>query len=469
MRSRPLRESPHRSRLIAGTGLAVLASGVVWAVASPAVAGPGPGPFPGVCQYRVCVVVLDPKADSDGDGVTDVDEVNAGTDPNDPFSFPGAPQLIDLAIGGKLTSFNRHLTEVVILPTLTPDGKSLATGFGAFDMPAQAWLANDPRDGLAKIRKNGFSDRIGLATDMLEAHDKDRPPWGRAHDYSLVAGGDLDYGPNSGKFGRVVEGHQREGGGRGPGISIVGGEPTYLLDFVYQDGSRDEITTYTTKDRRGDETTNSGYTSYDADGNKIGYTTSSSSTSPTDPKTGDRSSSTSSETVHYDPKTGATTGSTKTTVEVTILNGTKTTTTTVTQYDAKGKKTKEDSLTVEETCKDKKCEKAGYYNAEYIAPGPITGDDLARVIIRINRSRTPGPDTGSVELPGTPPPSKWPLISLLNPDGVTVLATSYTPDFNRAQPEYDPRLSELAGAAGVKPPVHNENGTVSWPSGEPQP
>ncbi|MFB9444755.1 hypothetical protein Dvina_46140 [Dactylosporangium vinaceum] len=45
---------------------------------------------------------------------------------------------------------------------------------------------------------------------------------------------------------------------------------------------------------------------------------------------------------------------------------------------------------------------------------------------------------------------------------------NHTPDFNRAQPEYDPHLNQLADAAGIKPPVHNDNGTVSWPSGEPQ-
>jgi hypothetical protein len=125
---------------------------------------------------------------------------------------------------------------------------------------------------------------------------------------------------------------------------------------------------------------------------------------------------------------------------------------------------------VVEKCEKKDCsDKGGYYNSEYIAPGPITGADFARVISRINASRTPGPDTGLGEATGNPPPLKWPLVSLLNPDGVTVLAMSNTPRFNRAQPEYDPRLAELAPLAGIKPPVHNDNGTTSWPSGEPNP
>lgn len=458
-----------RSRsFISAVGVVVLAAGLAWAVASPATAGPGPGPFPGVCQHRVCVLVLDAQADSDRDGVTDVDEVAAGTDPNDPWSFPGAPELIDLAIGGKLTSFNRHLTEVVILPTMTPDGKSLATGFGAFDMPAQAWLANDPRDGLAKIRENGYSNQIGAVTGMLQAHDKDRPPWGRAKDYSLVAGGAMDYGPNSGKFGTLVGGHRKEDGSRGPEVSFTGGDATYLFDMEYSDGSRDEVTTFGTKDGSGADTVQTGYTSYDADGNKIGYTTGS-STQTTDPKTGDTTSSDESDTTHFDPKTGAKTGSTSTSVQVTVHNGVKTTTTTKIYYDAEGNETGGDSTTVDETCTDETCDGGGYYNAEYIAPGPITGEDFARVITRINSSRTPGPDTGLGDATSNPPPLKWPLVSLINPDGVTVLAMSNTPTFNRAQPEYDPRLSELAPLAGIKPPVHNENGTTSWPSGEPKP
>ena len=46
---------------------------------------------------------------------------------------------------------------------------------------------------------------------------------------------------------------------------------------------------------------------------------------------------------------------------------------------------------------------------------------------------------------------------------------SNTPTFNKAQPEYDPRLAELAPLAGIKPPVHNDNGTTSWPGGDPNP
>ncbi|GAA2709595.1 hypothetical protein ACFY2R_29710 [Micromonospora olivasterospora] len=45
----------------------------------------------GVCEHRVCLLVLDESHDSDGDGVTDVDEIAGVTPPNNtgPISWPG--------------------------------------------------------------------------------------------------------------------------------------------------------------------------------------------------------------------------------------------------------------------------------------------------------------------------------------------------------------------------------------------
>lgn len=461
-----------RSRPLAAAGAAALTATLLASLGLATPAAAGPGPLPGVCQYRVCVVTLDTKADSDGDGVTDVDEAAAGTDPYDRWSYPGAAELIDLAIKGELTSFNRHLTEVVILPKMTPDGNAIATGFGAFDLPDKAWLANDPVDGLAKIWKNGFSNQLGAITGLFTANGKDRPPWTAANDYSLVAGGATDWGPNGGKFGTYVGGHSDSEGGRGPNFQFNGNnEPKHLFDMNYKDGSHDEFTVWQETGRNGALVTKAFYTSYDDEGREIGYTEGS-SYSTTDQKTGETHSYASSTTWNVDPTTGKTTGSTKKTVDIKTSNGRKTTTTTKTTYDADGNVIAIDSLEVDEPCETKDCKpkKDGYYNSEYIAPGPITDEDFARVVTRINASRTPGPDTGAGDVIGdTPPPPKWPLVSLLNPDGVTVLAMSNTPQFNRAQPEYDPRLSELAPLAGIAPPVHNDNGTTSWPSGEPKP
>jgi MYXO-CTERM domain-containing protein len=44
--------------------------------------------------------VADPDVDSDGDGASDADEVEGGTNPDDPNSFPGANGPLELAGGG---------------------------------------------------------------------------------------------------------------------------------------------------------------------------------------------------------------------------------------------------------------------------------------------------------------------------------------------------------------------------------
>jgi len=447
-------------KLVAAVGIATVVAGSAWAIATPASAAPEDEKVQiAACQHRVCVYVLNPKSDRDGDGVTDIDEIAAGTNPDDRWDYPDAPKLIDMAINGELPSFRKHLTEIVVLPTMTPDKESLATGFGAFALPAQAWLANDPRDGIAKIRGNGYSNMIGQLTDMLRP-EKEGAPWGHVDRYVLISAGD---GSNSGKAGTMT-------GGR-PEFTYTGGIVAHSYTMDYPDKSRDVV--IETAERTGPNTTETtgSTTSFDGEGNKTGHTSESSSTT-TDPKSGETTSSSTTSQETFDPKSGAKTGSSTTVTETTTKDGVRTSQTTTTYYDADGNVVGEEVTEAPpEQCPNNKCPSDGYYNSEYIAPGPITGEDFERVVIRLNWSRTPGPDNGSHDpiTSGTPSLPKWPLVALMNPDGVVVLATSFTPRFNVAQPEYDPRLQEMAPLAGIAPPVNNENGTTSWPSGDPNP
>ena len=79
------------------------------------------------CSENLCLVYLLPQADSDGDGVSDTDEKAAGSDPYDAKSHPPIRTLADLIGQGRLQSFNRGLIEVVVLPTVGPNGRELVS------------------------------------------------------------------------------------------------------------------------------------------------------------------------------------------------------------------------------------------------------------------------------------------------------------------------------------------------------
>src|SRR6185436_10175235 len=86
-----------------------------------------------VCKSRACLLLLDSRQDKDGDGVADVDEAVLYTDPGDKLSVPDTAKLLDMLLARELPSFEKHLTELVMLPTLTPDGSAIATGLGEFN------------------------------------------------------------------------------------------------------------------------------------------------------------------------------------------------------------------------------------------------------------------------------------------------------------------------------------------------
>jgi hypothetical protein len=76
------------------------------------------------CVSNVCLVTVKYTVDSDGDGVSDEDEITAGTDPKDPLNRPKIKDLLADAAIGELPSFNGQFTEVLVMPTEGPDGQA---------------------------------------------------------------------------------------------------------------------------------------------------------------------------------------------------------------------------------------------------------------------------------------------------------------------------------------------------------
>ncbi len=105
------------------------------------------------CQGGACLSYLTTVDDSDGDGVSDDDERAAGSDPHDATSVPPVLEALDL---GRLPSFDRGLSEIVVLPGQAPDGQDLES-FSA--------LAAVPLD-----TRGDALTRLGISSDLLATH-----------------------------------------------------------------------------------------------------------------------------------------------------------------------------------------------------------------------------------------------------------------------------------------------------------
>lgn len=106
-----------------------------------------------LCDSEICLVTTF-AIDTDGDGVSDMDEKAAGTSPTDPKSRPLLIDLLKMVGKGTLPSFNRRFSEIVALPDSAPDGSPIKRGVDP--------LLNAPsvpkRDGLAAA---------GISSDAL--------------------------------------------------------------------------------------------------------------------------------------------------------------------------------------------------------------------------------------------------------------------------------------------------------------
>jgi hypothetical protein len=404
-----------------------------------------------ICQYRACLLVLDRIADSDGDGVTDIDEKMMGTDPYDAKSYPPTLKVLDLAVSRQLPSFESHLTEIVVLPQQTPDGSAVSTGLGEFKLDDHdGKLLDTMNDITSSLKHAGFEDLLRL---RLQPKHGDltllgvalaNSPDGQA---ALVSQGMTDltmWGSNGGKPVTNVAG----------GSVTINGTTNSTYDISYKDGSRDhEVDIESATDTGGADAVTI-IRSYDKDGKLVGTVVIQSTY-----------------TVNED--------------------GSKTTNVTTSTYDANGKLTgtKTDSTTVPPDKPDSGCdphkincgEDDKYVDPEYIAVSIITPEDIARMELRIKNVGQPGPDNGGGDLPpsggpGTPAPQPsptapestpqggFPLAALFDPDAaVTVLAADGEPRFNRVQPDYDPRLAELWDISGATRPL-GDPGDASWPT-----
>ncbi|MEO3778454.1 thrombospondin type 3 repeat-containing protein [Micromonospora sp. B11E3] len=491
-------------RFIAAAGAIGLSVGLIGTGAGAASAAEGDRRA--VCEHRVCLLVLDESNDNDGDGVTDVDEEALGSDPNDAGSYPDVHKIFDAAIARELPSFEEHLTELVVLPRDTPDGMALATGVGALDRPEEGPLVRSAEGLLGKLRANGFEHLGRDATVVLAEEPTLREDqklafsvlgnvavWGVEGDSIEGLVGVTNLGPNGlKKPARFVDGGFTHGGapgsfGRGYSVaysdgssdnvrivtetktsvtsvgettSVTTGTITNLaydsdLNFV-GGGTTDYSETFTSRD--------DGFSTWETSSSTTNYNSDGQITDKTDinvKENADGTTTTKTKTEEYDSNGNVT----KTTESTTVDDGeTATTTTTTTTY----KDGKVESTETKKTCKGADCPEdggeTGMVNPDYLATGPITADDLARVVVRFNSNRTPSEDDyGQIDIRGIEPPSNGlgPLILTVNTDGVVVLASGFQPEFNGATPEYDPDLQDLIDISGVTPP--DNTGPISWP------
>lgn len=232
-------------KLLAAVGTLVLSLGLIVTVPAGASAQEPIGRI-AVCEHRVCLVLVDDSSDTDGDGVADVDEDTLGSDALDPDSYPEVGELLDLVGERQLPSFEERLTELVVLPRDTPDGR-LATPFGALDVPEEGSSVLDSVEGFFdQARSNGFDYLgVGVTTWLADAELNDAQWLPLAIQGGVAIGMDDSdtgignvYGPHS--FG--VNRDQEPSGFFDAGFSYGdGGVLQHEYSVGYEDGGWDDI------------------------------------------------------------------------------------------------------------------------------------------------------------------------------------------------------------------------------------
>jgi hypothetical protein len=415
------------------------------------------------CTSGVCLVAVKIMVDTDGDGVSDDDEIAAGTNPNDPFNRPSPKDLVGLAAEGKLPSFNDHVTEVLVMPTQGPDGQSLGNGY----LPARENLMKlfgiggdmlkssglDPNGGVRITADRDAMFNIG-GKNISSGH---APVRVGGLDFALVSAGDsrlFGQGPNGTKA------HSKSD-------TTTGSGDVKTTTRRYDDGSKDvqqraSSTGVTNQQSTGSSGNASGSGSASTKTDIAGFTTrttvtkdslGSITTTDTSKKNSDGSgvSETHEKRVYNDGS-----GWTKTTTSKTSKNADGSTATVVT--------VKETST----SCSGGSCTTAVTRDdeAEYSNPDAdyttiwISDAQYARIVGKFNDNKTPGPvkegpldgDSGVTVVAGA---GFDPLVALVD-DAEDAAVTAYLAPFVKnvlvvnydggASPDKDPRLPDLLGS-----------------------
>lgn len=490
-------------KLLAAAGALCLAVGLIGTGAGTA-AAKEPDRLIAVCEHRLCLLVLDTSADQDGDGIADVDEEKLGTDPKDRESRPEAHKIFDVALARELPSFEEHLTELVSLPQVTPDGEGLATAFGKLPFSAELGALPSVERLMSTLRTNGFTNLGTNLSTVLSGKpsltDAQRLTFAAAGGVAVYGdktdeGFDLkglvgatSFGANA---GRTPTGMTDAGFSYGPDGSFG-----HDYSVGYADGGRDEVSSSASYSDDVTVTTNS-VTSYQGS-RETGHTKFTTETTFTAESGGFSNTQRNGtvENTRYDDNGNATGGSRTEWFqsEATYADGSSSSYTriTVTNYDENGNVTETQVIVEKEetsadgekrtetSCQGNGCDtpddpgdnpddpgdepeepgdesEAGCMPyPDYVGVGVPTEADMNRALIRLNSNRTPNRnDDGQFDPTGFEPPKQGgynPLIALVNPDGVASFAVSGKPRFNGAQPEYGPQLGELGRIAGGTAP-----------------
>ncbi|TQJ30436.1 hypothetical protein [Microbacterium sp. SLBN-146] len=178
--------------------VAVLAAAAMCVIAVPAAASDTDDEhvlWPFVCSVDgVCLAMTATLADSDGDGIVDIDEEVLGTDLSAAASAPRVEELVSVVGKGALPSFEMGFSEVIVIPETLPDGTRLVP------------------EGPSAGRESTLA-RLGIDESVLKGFGLD-VPGGFAVDSVLGA-----LGITLGKDGRPVK---KEGSPVGKRIGGVG-------------------------------------------------------------------------------------------------------------------------------------------------------------------------------------------------------------------------------------------------------